>query len=105
MSFNIEFQLQPDNPKPGEQMSLYANLTYFEDTRCDEYELDFTFTYPSGHVHHDRTRCEGADPHSQRWHALLESFDPGQVGKYHVEVTVIVDSAIKAQGHYSFEIQ
>jgi hypothetical protein len=105
MSFNIEFQLQPDQPKPGENMSLYANVTLFEDTRCEGYELLIKFKHPNGHVQEETRHCEALDPHNGKWHALVESFNPNETGTYSTEVTVVVDHDIKASAHHTIHIE
>jgi hypothetical protein len=105
MPFNIDFRLEPDQPKPGEKMSLYANVTLFDDTRCGEYELMINFRHPNGNVQHETRRCEGLDPHTGKWHALVESFNPDEVGTYNAEVTVVVDNDIKASAHHSIHIE
>jgi hypothetical protein len=105
MSFNIEFQLQPDQPKPGEKMSLYATVTLFEDTRCDAYELMIKFKHPNGTVQEETRHCEGLDPHNGKWHALIESFNPDEAGTYTAELTVLVNHNIKASAHHSIHIE
>jgi hypothetical protein len=104
MSFNIEFQLQPEQPKPGENMSLYANVTLFEDTRCEAYELLIKFKHPNGTVQEETRHCEGLDPHTGKWHALVESFNPNEAGTYTAELTVVVNNDIKASAHHSIHI-
>jgi hypothetical protein len=104
MSFNIEFQLQPEQPKPGENLSLFANVTLFEETRCNEYELMIKFTHPNGTVQQETRHCEGLDPHTGKWHALVESFNPNEEGAYTAELTVLVDHNIKASAHHSIHI-
>jgi hypothetical protein len=104
VSFNIEFKLEPQQPRPGENMSLFANVTLFEDTRCDAYELMVRFTHPNGTVQTDTRHCEGLDPGSGKWHALVESFNPDETGTYQTELTVLVNHDIKASAHHNFHI-
>jgi hypothetical protein len=67
MSFSIEFQLQPDQPKPGEKMSLHTIVTLSEDTRCEAYELLIKFKHPNGTVQEETRHCEGLDPRTGKW--------------------------------------
>ena len=103
MSFNIEFRLEPDQPKTGENMSLFANVTPFPDTKCDSYELMINFTHPNGTVQHETRHCDGLDS-TGRWHALVESFNPDEAGTYKAEVTVVVDHDIKASAHFTVHL-
>ena len=105
MSFHIEFRLEPDQPKRGEKMSLYANVTLTEDTRCESYQVMFKFKHPNGQVHEDTKHCNGLDPHSGEWHLLIDSFDPNEEGTYDLELSVWVDGAFKAHAHHAFTIQ
>ena len=105
MSFNIEFRLEPDQPKRGEKMSLYANITLTEDTRCEAYQAIYKFTYPSGQVDEETKHCNGLDPHTGEWHLLIDSFDPNDEGKYNLALSIWVDNAFKASAHHAFTIQ
>jgi hypothetical protein len=105
MSFHIEFQLQPDQPKPGEPMSLYANVTLTEDTRCEAYQAIYKFTHPSGHVDEETKHCNSLDPHSGEWHLLIESFNPNEVGTYDLDLSIWVNSEFKAHAHHAIHIQ
>jgi hypothetical protein len=105
MSFHIEFQLKPDQPKRGEPMSLYANVTLTEHTRCEAYQVMFKFTHPNGHVHEETKHCNGLDPHTAEWHVLIESFDPNEVGTYDLDLSIWVNNEFKAHAHHAINIQ
>jgi hypothetical protein len=105
MSFHIEFRLEPDQPKRGERMSLYANVTLTEDTRCDAYEVMFKFKHPNGTVHEETKQCNGLDPHTGEWHLLIESFDPNETGTYELELSVWVNHEFKAHAQHHIHIE
>jgi hypothetical protein len=86
-------------------MSLFANVTLFEDTRCDTYELIVKFKHPNGTVQEETRRCEGLEPNTGKWHALFESFNPNEVGTYTAELTVVVNNDIKASAHHSIHLE